>query len=45
MGYSGYHNGPSFWYFGGPSTYSEPSNRSGSINGTKRIGGGPGSGK
>jgi len=45
MGYNGYHSGPSFWYFGGPSTYSEPSSRSGSVNGTNRIGGGPGSGK
>ncbi len=45
MGHNGYHGGPSFWYFGGPSTYSQPSNRSGSVNGTKRIGGGPGSGK
>jgi hypothetical protein len=45
MGYNGYHSGPSFWYWGGPNIYSQPSNRSGSINGTDRIGGGPGSGK
>jgi hypothetical protein len=44
-GYRGYHGGPSFWYFGGPTTYHEPSNRNGSISGTNRIGGGPGSGK
>jgi hypothetical protein len=45
MGYNGYHSGSSFWYWGGATTYTEPSNRSGSINGTNRIGGGPGSGK
>ncbi|TAE83371.1 MAG: hypothetical protein EAZ74_06310 [Alphaproteobacteria bacterium] len=45
MGYRGYHSGPSFWYWGGPTTYAEPSNRSGSVNGTDRVGGGPGSGK
>lgn len=45
MGYNGYHQGPSFWYWGGPTTYHEPSTRGGSIDGTDRIGGGPGSGK
>jgi hypothetical protein len=45
MGYHGYHRGPSFWYWGQTTIYTEPSNRSGSINGTHRIGGGPGSGK
>ncbi len=45
MGYNGYHRGSSFWYWGGPTTYTEPSNRGGSVNGTDRIGGGPGSGK
>lgn len=45
MGYYGYHRGPSFWYFGGPSTYYEKSNRSGSVSGPSHRGGGPGSGK
>jgi hypothetical protein len=45
MGYNGYYRGPSFWYWGGPTTYHEPSNRGGSVSGTDQLGGGPGSGK
>jgi hypothetical protein len=45
MGYNGYHSSPSFWYWGAPNTYYERSNRSGSISGTNRLGGGPESGK
>lgn len=45
MGYNGYNNGPSFWYWGGHHTYYDRSLRSGSISGTGRRGGGPGSGK
>jgi len=39
-GYGGYHNGPSFWYFGG-SRYHYPSRslREGSIGGPGRRGG------
>jgi hypothetical protein len=44
-GYGGYHRGPSFWYWGGPNVYTDQSSRDGSVNGTDRIGGGPGSGK
>jgi hypothetical protein len=44
-GYNGFHRGSSLWYWGAPTTYTEPSNRSGSLSGTSRIGGGPGSGK
>lgn len=45
MGYYGYHRGPSFWYWGGPSTYYDRNNRSGSISGPSTRGGGPASGK
>jgi hypothetical protein len=45
MGYRGYHSGPSFWYFGGPSTYYGRDVRSGSVSGARVRGGGPGSGK
>lgn len=45
MGYNGYYAGPSFWYFGGPVFSHERSIRNGSVNGTHRMGGGPGSGK
>jgi hypothetical protein len=45
MGYYGYHSGPSFWYFGGPSTYYDRNVRSGSVSGSGVRGGGPGSGK
>lgn len=44
-GYGGYYHSPSFWYWGGPNVYTEPSSRDGSVNGTNRMGGGPGSGK
>ncbi len=45
MGYYGYHSGPSFWYFGGPSMYYDRSVRGGSVSGARVRGGGPGSGK
>ncbi len=45
MGYYGYHRGPSFFYWGGPSTYYDRSIRSGSVSGSTVRGGGPGSGK
>lgn len=45
MGYYGYHRGPSFWYFGGPSTYYNKDIRGGSVSGSRVRGGGPGSGK
>lgn len=45
MGYYGYHRGPSFFYWGGPSTYYDRNVRSGSVSGSGVRGGGPGSGK
>lgn len=45
MGYYGYYRGPSFWYFGGPTTYYDRNVRSGSVSGAGVRGGGPGSGK
>ena len=45
MGYHGYHRGPSFWYWGGPSTYYNRNVRGGSVSGSSVRGGGPGSGK
>ncbi|MBT4921569.1 MAG: hypothetical protein HON23_00975 [Rickettsiales bacterium] len=45
MGYYGYHRGPSFFYFGGASTYYGRSIRGGSVSGSRVRGGGPGSGK
>ena len=45
MGYHGYNRGPSFWYWGGPSTYYDRNARSGSVSGPSVRGGGPGSGK
>lgn len=44
-GYYGYHRGPSFWYFGSPSTYHDRNIRGGSISGSHVRGRGPGSGK
>lgn len=45
-GYYGYHRGGSFWYWNsGTNYYYDQSSRSGSLGGTGRIGGGPGSGK
>ena len=44
-GYYGYHYGPSWWYWGRPYTYHEPSVRSGSVNGPRHRGGGLGGGK
>ncbi len=44
-GYYGYHRGPSFWYWGGPYTYHDPSIRSGSVRGPTARGGGIGGGK
>ena len=45
MGYRGYHSGPSFFYFGGPSTYYDRNVRRGSVSGSRMRGGGPSSGK
>ncbi len=45
MGYYGYHRGPSFWYFGGPSMYYDRNIRRGSVSGSSVRGRGPGSGK
>lgn len=39
-GHGGYHHGPSFWYFGGVSTYHSPSVRAGSRSGPGVTGGG-----
>ncbi len=39
-GYSGYHQGPSVWYFGGVRTYHSPSVRAGSRTGPGVTGGG-----
>ena len=44
-GYSGNYSRASSWRWGNPNVYTDPSNRAGSVNGTSRIGGGPGSGK
>ena len=44
-GYYGFHRGPSFWYFGGPSTFHDRNVRSGSVSGSGVRGRGPGSGK
>jgi hypothetical protein len=44
-GYAGYHRGPSFWYWGGPSVYTGPSVRSGSVSGPGNTGGGYSGGK
>lgn len=45
VGYYGYHRGPSFFYWGGPSIYHDRNNRGGSAGGPSLRGGGPGSGK
>jgi len=44
-GYGGNYSRVSFWRWGNPNVYTDPSNRADSVNGTSRIGGGPGSGK
>ena len=44
-GYGGYHRAPSFWYWGGPSTYHDPSVRAGSVGGPSHRGGGLHGGK
>ncbi len=44
-GYRGYHMGPSFFYWGGPRTYHDPSVRTGSPGGPGHRGGGLGGGK
>ena len=44
-GYNGYGYGPSLWYFGGPTTYHDPSARTGSVGGSGSRGGGLGGGK
>lgn len=45
MGYFGYYNGPSYWYWHDTSYYYDKSSRNGSISGTNQRGGGPGRGK
>jgi hypothetical protein len=46
MGYNGYHEGPSFWYFNSNvGYYPEPSLRDRSLGGPGRAGGGPRAGK
>lgn len=45
QGYNGYHSGPSFFYWGGPSIYRDPSARQGSIGGSGHRGGGFSGGK
>lgn len=45
MGYEGYYEGPSFWYWNDTYYYYDKSARSGSVSGTKTRGGGPGQGK
>lgn len=44
-GYNGYHSGPSFFYFGGPRIYNQPSVRDGSVSGSRQRGGGFSGGK
>tara|TARA_B100000902_G_scaffold237782_1_gene225252 strand:- start:161 stop:427 length:267 start_codon:yes stop_codon:yes gene_type:complete len=44
-GYYGYNRGPSWMYWGGASTYHDPSVRSGSLGGPGHRGGGIGGGK
>lgn len=39
-GHGGYHAGPSFWYWGGVTTYHDPSVRLGSRSGPSTVGGG-----
>ena len=46
VGYYGYHQPYSSFYWGSPRThYQSPSIRNGSINGSRHVGGGPGRGK
>lgn len=45
MGYGGYHRGPSFWYWGGPTVYHDRSVRNGSYGSTGHRGGGISGGK
>lgn len=45
MGYYGYHESPTFWYWNDTRYYYEKSARSGSVSGTNSRGGGPGQGK
>jgi len=44
-GYNDYNSGSSFFYYSGPTTYSSPSNRDGSIGGPNNRGGGYSGGK
>lgn len=39
MGYGGYHHGPSFMYWGGPSIYHSRNVRNGSVGGSNTGGG------
>ena len=45
MGYFGYMNPPSFWYFGDAQYYANKDLKQGSRSGTRVRGGGPGRGK
>lgn len=45
QGYYGYRRGPSFFYWGGPTTYHGPSVRQGSLGGPSHRGGGLRGGK
>lgn len=45
MGYYGYFDGPSWWYWNDTHYYYDKSNRTGSVTGSRSRGGGPGRGK
>ena len=45
MGYGGYHRGPSFMYWGGPSIHHSKNVRDGSVSGANNRGGGYSGGK
>lgn len=45
MGYGGYHRGPSFMYWGGPSIHHSQNVRDGSLGGPNNQGGGYSGGK
>lgn len=45
VGYGGYHHGPSFLYWGGPTIYTNRNVRDGSVGGPNNRGGGYSGGK
>lgn len=45
MGYGGYHHGPSFMYWGGPTIHHDKNVRDGSVGGPNSRGGGFSGGK